>query len=73
MKPLFTWMLARMGENSTWRGIIALLTAVGITFSPEQAEKIIAAGLSLIGLINVFRKQPTRIEEKPKAETTTNT
>ena len=51
------WVLDRLGEPSTWRGIVAVLTAAGMTLDPEQAAKIIAAGLSVIGAINIFRKE----------------
>ncbi len=36
-----------------------MLTAGGITLAPEQQNAIIAAGLAIIGLINVFRKEKT--------------
>lgn len=39
---------------STWKGIIAVVTAAGVTLSPEQSNAIIALGLSLVGLIQVF-------------------
>ena len=51
------WVLDRLGEPSTWRGIVAVLTAAGVTLDPDQAAKIIAAGLSVIGAINIFRKE----------------
>ena len=51
------YLLERLTENSTWRGIIMLLTAVGVQLDPAQANAIIAAGLALVGIINVFRKQ----------------
>lgn len=50
------WIIDRLKENSTWRGLVALLTAFGVTLSPEQTNAIVAAGLAVIGLINVFRK-----------------
>jgi hypothetical protein len=43
-------------QESTWRGLIAIATAFGITVSPEQSSAIIAAGLAAIGLINTFKK-----------------
>lgn len=55
-KPLFTWILARLSENSTWRGLILLLTAAGATINPDLANAIISVGLAVVGLINVFRK-----------------
>jgi hypothetical protein len=49
-------LLGKLSENSTWRGIILIATAVGLKLDPEQANAIIAAGLSFVGLVNVFRK-----------------
>jgi hypothetical protein len=51
-------MLARLGENSTWRGLVLLVTSLGVTLDPEQTDKIVAAGLAVVGVINVFRKAP---------------
>ena len=49
-------LLEKLSENSTWRGLILLVTAVGVKLDPDQAEAIIAGGLALVGIINVFRK-----------------
>lgn len=51
------WLLDRLSEDSTWRGLVGVATASGVVIAPEQANAIIAAGLGVIGLINVFRKQ----------------
>jgi hypothetical protein len=48
------FILARGKESSTWRGIVALLTAAGVALSPEQGEAIVALGLAVIGAIGVF-------------------
>jgi len=48
------FILARGKEASTWRGLVALLTAVGVVISPEQVEAVIALGLAVIGAIGVF-------------------
>jgi hypothetical protein len=56
---ILDWLLARLVEPSSWRGLIAMLTAGGITLAPAQQNAIIAAGLAFIGLINVFRKEKT--------------
>lgn len=45
----------RLSEMSTWRGLVALATALGLKLHVAEQEAIIAAGLALIGLINVFR------------------
>lgn len=55
------WLLDRLSENSTWRGIVLALAAFGITISPENAAKITAAGFAIVGLINIFRQgSPTK-------------
>jgi LPXTG-motif cell wall-anchored protein len=46
-----------LGEASTWRGIIFILTAVGVQLDPEQQTAIITAGLALSGLLGVFFKR----------------
>jgi len=52
-----SYLFDRLKEDSTWRGIIMLLTAAGVQLDPSQSNAIIALGLSLVGLVNVFRKQ----------------
>lgn len=56
MKPL-DYIIARLSENSTWRGLILLATASGIAIDPEKAAAITSLGMALVGLINVFRVQ----------------
>lgn len=48
------YILDRLSETSTWRGILALLTAAGIAISPEQANAITAFGLAAIGAVGAF-------------------
>ncbi len=49
-------LLAKFRESSTWKGLIFLLTACGVALSQEQQEAIIAAGVALVGVIEVFQK-----------------
>lgn len=49
-------LLEKLSENSTWRGLILIATALGVQLEPELQNHIVAGGLSLIGLINVLRK-----------------
>lgn len=49
-------VLERLSENSTWRGLLLIATALGVKLEPELQNAILAAGLSAIGLINVVRK-----------------
>jgi len=51
-----TYLIERLKEPSTWRGLTALLTAVGVALSPEQVNAIVSTGLALIGLLGVFTK-----------------
>lgn len=48
------FLLTRGKEASTWRGIVAILTAAGVAISPEQGDAIVALGLAVIGVIGVF-------------------
>lgn len=49
-------ILERLSENSTWRGLLLIATAVGVKLNPELQNQIITTGLSAVGLINVIRK-----------------
>jgi hypothetical protein len=53
---VFNYIIDRLSENSTWRGLILLATAVGLKLEPDQQAAILTTGLSAVGLINVFRK-----------------
>jgi hypothetical protein len=48
------FILERGKEASTWRGLVAIITAAGITLDPSQTEAIVAAGLAVIGIIGAF-------------------
>lgn len=48
------FVLARLKEASTWRAIVVLLIACGIPIAPLLADRIIAIGLAVVGLIGIF-------------------
>jgi hypothetical protein len=50
-------IISYLSQQSTWKGLIGLATAAGLVLDPEQAAAIIAAGMALVGLINVFRNE----------------
>ncbi len=52
MKTIITYLKS----ESTWRGMIAIAMALGISLTPEQQGAILTGGLALIGLINTFKK-----------------
>jgi len=48
------WLLARLREPSTWRGLVWLATVAGLSLRPDQAEAIVLAGMAMAGLLGVF-------------------
>lgn len=48
------YILDRAKEASTWRGIILVLTAIGVPVAPALSDAIVTFGLGLAGLLGVF-------------------
>jgi hypothetical protein len=48
------FIIERGKEASTWRGLVAIITAAGIALDPAQTEAIVAAGLAVIGILGAF-------------------
>ena len=59
------WVVARLREPSTWRGLVWLLTACGVTLRPEIWEQITAVGMAIAGLIGVLTREPENISLPP--------
>jgi hypothetical protein len=55
---LIGFLRDRIDERSTWRGIILILTILGVSFSPEQTEAILWAGALLGGAIEAALPDP---------------
>ena len=55
---VFDRLLDKLAQESTWRGIVALLMAVGVTLEPGRMDAIVAAGMTIIGIINVVKNPP---------------
>lgn len=53
----YRFVLQRMGERSTYVGIVAILTACGIAIEPDQLEAAIAIGAAIGGTINILWKE----------------
>jgi hypothetical protein len=49
-------VMTRLKQESTWRGLITVATLLGWRLAPDQAEAIITAGASLVGTINILKK-----------------
>ncbi len=54
MKKLLDFILSRAYERSTWLGIVSIATALGLTLTELQSEAVIAAGMSIAGVIAAF-------------------
>lgn len=61
MEIIHRYLRARLKEPATWRGLVLLLTSLGVGLSPEQADAIVAAGLAVAGAIGAFAP-----EQKPR-------
>jgi hypothetical protein len=48
------YLLARLREFSTWRGIAALAATGGVLVAPEQLDAAYKAFVALLGLVAVF-------------------
>ncbi len=48
---MMAYLLARLQEPSTWRGLVLIATAAGAVLSPDQQEAIIAGGMMVAGLL----------------------
>jgi hypothetical protein len=46
-------IIRALGQESTWRGMIAIAMACGITLEPDLQNAILTVGLALIGAINI--------------------
>jgi len=52
-----SYLISRLLEPSTWRGLISLATLFGLKLAPEQSDAVLTAGVSLYSAINIFRKE----------------
>lgn len=65
---MLKWIIARLKEPSTMRGLVWLATVAGLSLRPDQAEAIVTAGMALAGLLGVFLSddtKPVRIDLPP--------
>lgn len=53
LRRIWKYLLQRMQEASTWRGIVLLLSVLGAQLKPEQVEAFILVGMALAGIIAV--------------------
>jgi hypothetical protein len=48
------FVIARLREASTYRGLMLILTGLGVALRPEVADAIVAFGMAAAGLVGVF-------------------
>lgn len=63
MKKILNVLLNYLTQESTYVGITAILTAIGITLKPELAQAIITCALGVFGLIKVIVNERTGRDE----------
>lgn len=68
MKAPLKFLLARLSEASTYRGVVLALTGMGVYIRPEVAAAITSIGLGLTGLIGIFFPDPAPATPAPAAE-----
>lgn len=61
-----SWLMDRLSEPSTWRGIIAIAASAGVTVSPEHAVTIASVAACVVGAINVVRKETVKNQPPQK-------
>ena len=61
---IWTWIKKRFKEPSTYQGITAIASAVGVSVSPELWEGIATLAVSIIGLIQVIKKEKENEPDK---------
>lgn len=49
------WLIVRLKEETTWAGIVFVVSAVAGYFSPELAKEITAIGGTIIGALFIKR------------------
>lgn len=54
MGDVLQFFRQRLSEPSTWRGLVALATAAGVSLDPTQIAAIVSTGLALMGLLGAF-------------------
>lgn len=63
MKKILEVVLNYLTQESTYVGLTAILTAIGITLKPELAQAIVTCALGVFGLIKVIVNERTGRDE----------
>jgi hypothetical protein len=52
--PVVAYVLERLREFSTWRGIAALAATAGVVVAPEQLDAVYKTFIAVLGAMAVF-------------------
>ena len=52
--PIVTYIVDRLREFSTWRGVAALAATAGVVVAPEQLDAAYKMFITLLGAVAVF-------------------
>ena len=55
------YILNRLSERSTWQGLVAIATGVGLNLDPQLAAAIVAFGVAAAGLVHVLFPQSGKL------------
>ena len=55
-KMKMKYVIDRLKEPSSWRGLVMIATALGVTLNPDLVASIVAAGTGLAGIIGFSLK-----------------
>lgn len=61
---MIEWLKQRLAEPSTYRGIVGLMAALGLTLNPELIQEIITLTVAILGFIEFVRKENEKKEDK---------
>ncbi len=68
---MLTWLQERLSEPSTYKGLTALVGAMGYQVDPDGFAVIVAVVLAVIGLIDFFQDDKKLVKknvDKPEGD-----
>ena len=55
------YILNRLSERSTWQGLVAIATGVGLNLDPQLGAAIVTFGVAAAGLVHVLFPQSGKL------------
>ena len=60
---MISWLKQRLAEPSTYRGIVGMVAALGISLNPELIKEVIALSVAVLSFVEFIRKEKDKVEE----------